>query len=300
MEPVVEEKPRLSPSSIGTYLRCGEQWRRRYIEGDRIKPGAAMLAGTGAHAAAAADLVEKLRSGKLLTVEQVKDIARDEFTREWENSDIELSEEEKKIGLKKVFGSNVDLSVLFADGHHREFAPKITPVPDRVEWTWRVTTDLPHDILGVIDRMETIKVVENGKRVTRRRVSDFKTTSSKKKPAPDAAGESDQLTSYAIASTVCDGVEPESVALHTLRAERQTDGSLVARPYVSIAKRTAQDYDSFWRKFESVSVGIDREVFLPAQRGMDWWCSEKWCGFAATCPFYAGKVTAAVPGNDTN
>ena len=47
-------------SNLGTALRCGEQFRRRYIEGERIPPGVAAGRGTGVHNANDVNLSQKV------------------------------------------------------------------------------------------------------------------------------------------------------------------------------------------------------------------------------------------------
>ena len=44
-----DEKPYLSPSQMGMYCRCGEQYRRRYIEKEIIPPGFALIKGGSVH-----------------------------------------------------------------------------------------------------------------------------------------------------------------------------------------------------------------------------------------------------------
>lgn len=290
-----DSKPYLSPSSFGMYGKCGEQYRRRYIEGHKIPPGMKMIAGTGAHASAALDLFRKSQGQELLSVEEVRDISRDAFKVEWEKGEVSLTPEEKSAGLKAVFSQGQDLSMMFGEGHHKHFAPIINPIGDRIEWKARAKTDLAHDLLGVTDRIEIVKV--GSKRTPRRRTRDLKTTSSKKKPSPDAARDDEQNLIYTILSTVCDNEPTTMCAVDTLRAEtRKSDGGIEIVPYVSTYDIQNHDYDAFWEKFARVSDAITKGVFIPAKPGRDWWCSEKWCGYAATCPFFAGRVSAAVPG----
>lgn len=70
-------RPQLHPSALGMFARCGEQFRRRYVEGERIPPGVAAVVGTGVHLAVGADLREKMTEGTLLPAEAVEAAARD-------------------------------------------------------------------------------------------------------------------------------------------------------------------------------------------------------------------------------
>ena len=66
-------------SSLGTALRCGEQFRRRYIEGERVPPGVAAGRGTGVHKANEVNLNQKVITGTDLKLSDLKDAARDGF-----------------------------------------------------------------------------------------------------------------------------------------------------------------------------------------------------------------------------
>ena len=57
---MTEKKKRpISPSQIDMFSRCGEQYRRRYIEKDRLPPGVAMIRGRGVHEGVAENMRQK-------------------------------------------------------------------------------------------------------------------------------------------------------------------------------------------------------------------------------------------------
>src|SRR5207247_1670695 len=69
-------------SSVDTYLRCPEQWRRRYILGERRPPGVALIEGTSHHTAMEADNKNKIAKGKQLKASDLTEIFREKFNAE--------------------------------------------------------------------------------------------------------------------------------------------------------------------------------------------------------------------------
>src|SRR5438876_8700225 len=106
--------------------KCGEQYRLRYIEGEKRPPGIAMLVGKSVDAGVNADMRAKAKAGELLPEEAVLQAARDELDTQW-NLGVALDEDEAAMGPKAVKGQAVDKSVRLARLHHRKIAPKRKP-----------------------------------------------------------------------------------------------------------------------------------------------------------------------------
>lgn len=64
---------RLSASSLGTFLRCPEQFRRQYVLGERRPSGGTGLAGTAAHGAVEAAVRLRLERGQVASAQQLAD-----------------------------------------------------------------------------------------------------------------------------------------------------------------------------------------------------------------------------------
>lgn len=63
----------LSATSVSMFMRCPEQFRRRYILHEKERPGAALVIGRGFHAAQEVNFAQKIQSGEDLSVmEQVE------------------------------------------------------------------------------------------------------------------------------------------------------------------------------------------------------------------------------------
>src|SRR5580700_2286114 len=75
-------KPFLSPTQLEMFSRCGEQYRRRYIEHEIIPPGIAMAKGKGFHAGAEHNMRQKLETGVDLSVAEIVDVAVTSFEAE--------------------------------------------------------------------------------------------------------------------------------------------------------------------------------------------------------------------------
>ena len=60
----------LSATSVSMFMRCPEQFRRRYILGEKERPGAALIVGGGFHFAQEHNFRQKIDSGEDLSVEE--------------------------------------------------------------------------------------------------------------------------------------------------------------------------------------------------------------------------------------
>lgn len=273
----VIKKPVLSISALDTLSRCGEQYRRRYVEGERIPPGVAALVGRGVDRSVDKNLNHKIETQALLTVDELKDTARDAVIHEWDHGGVSLSADEVKTGVKTVKADAIDKSVRLAELHAVKAAPHLEPT--HIQRKWRVELrNYPVDLVGVIDIQEGTNAVRD-------------TKTSAKSPREDEAHLSDQLTLYALAGKVLDGKPPDKVALDYLVDTKEP------KHVTRESTRTDEDFKVMLRRIEVAIHAIEKGVFVPA-RQTDWWCSRRWCGFFDTCP-YARQRTSVFIG-DTN
>lgn len=248
-------------------MKCPEAFRRRYIEREIIPPGVAMVVGTGTHRAIERNLANKVGSGNLLPVDQIKDIARDGVNQAWE-SGIRLDDNELQRGIKIVKGEAVDKAVRLSVLHHSELAPVIEPT--HVERSWSLELDgYPVNLVGTID-------IQEGSASVR----DTKTTG--KTPAADCADKSLQLKAYSLAVKVIDGVPPQKAYLdYLIDTARPKSQSFETEP-------TAADFQALLARIENLTVSMEKGVFQPVEP-THWCCCPKWCGFALTCRYYVAK-----------
>jgi len=256
-------KPHFSASQLAMMSRCGEQWRRRYIENEKAPPAIAMLKGTALHHGAEVNFKQKIDSGLDLSTKFIVENAVDKLETVFRD-DVSLTAAEQKIGTKKLLHQATADVVQLATAHAKEQAPDYQPL--KVEQEFRVVMDeCDYDLLGYIDLIDDTQ-----------RVVDLKT--SKAKPKTGMADESIQLTGYA-AYQVTQGVYPINVRLDVLTANKKG----VTRTKVD-SVRDANDLKTLGRRIDMAASAIQAGVFMPAIPG-SWWCSNTWCGYWNTCPY---------------
>lgn len=262
-------KFQLHVSALNTISKCGAQFEKRYINGEKVPPSVPMIIGTATDKSVTADLGHKIETGgELLSDGDVQDIARDALTAEWENG-VKVAEDdiEDDIGSK---GKAIDTSVALALLHHKDAAPAICPTHVQRSWVMDIE-GLPIQLAGTIDIQEGMASIRD-------------TKTSGKSPNKDAADVSLQLTTYALAVRQHDGAIPAAVALDFL--VRTKKPKLV--PLAS--KRTEADFPHLLERIYQVNRIIESGMFMPAPIDA-WWCSAKWCGYHNTCKYAARPVT---------
>lgn len=262
-------KPQLHVSMLDMLSRCGEQFRRRY--GSRfgwndkeeiIPPSVAIVTGIATHKSIERNLSEKIATGTYLPVEAVKDFARDQVTGLW-TQEVFLSDEERE-NQKEVKGESINTAIVLSELHASTIAPVIEPKASERKWVVEME-GYPYDLAGTID-IET----------TDGAVRDTKTSG--KTPAITAADDSNQLTMYSLAKKVCDGEAPTNLYLDYLVKTK------TPKVVTFSTTRTPADHEMILRRIERATEIIEKGAFIPANP-TDWWCSKKFCGYHATCPF---------------
>lgn len=262
----------ISDTQLDMMSKCGERFRRRYVLGEKVPPGVAMIVGQGVDKSVSANLNNKKDKGELLTEEEIKDVARDTVVSYWKGG-ISLTNDEVKEGVKKTGAAAVDKAVRLAETHYHQTAPIINPTHVQRRWAIEIG-GFGVDLVGTIDVQEGAV-----------RVRDTKTA--RKSPPKACAQESDQLTVYAMAVDILDGSPPIEVALDFMV---DLKSGPTANSYYS--RRTREDFDVLLRRIATHLDAVEKGVFVPA-RESDWWCSERWCGYHSTCPYVRKPVTIA-------
>jgi len=271
------DKPQFHWSGIGMYTRCPEQFRRRYILGESVRPGIALITGSSVHKAAEIDLTRKMETGKLCDVEEVKDAARDYLTDVYDSEDYEIRKDELvDDSEKKTKGAIIDLAIDLAELHHNELAPLVTPRKEiGVERPWVVDVNgYPYALAGQMD-------VDEGHSIT-----DWKT--SKQTPNQKVADLSMQITMYCMAKFALDGIMPTAQLGYVVKLK--TPKTVMLK-----TTRTKDHFQSLLRCLERVCDAVDKEVFpfASAQSPNPWWCSEACCGYYNTCEGVCTKTSVS-------
>lgn len=273
----IASKPALSISALDMLSKCGEQYRRRYIEGEKLAPAVAMLVGRGVDKSVDRNLNSKMTTDELLPIDEIQDTARDTVVAEWDQGGVTLNADELALGIKTVRAQAIDKAVRLSALHATVAAPRLQPTHIQRRWTVELR-GYPRDLVGVIDIQEGSVAVRD-------------TKTSAKSPRDDEAVLSDQLTLYALASTVLDGRPPEKVALDYL-VDTKTPKHVVRE-----STRDDADFRVMLRRIETAMAAIDKNVFVPA-RQTDWWCSRRWCGYFESCPYARQRKALVIGGPD--
>lgn len=272
MSDLSDRKKHLSPSQLDMMSRCGEAYRRRYIEGQRIPPGIAMLSGTGVHAGAEVNFRQKIDTHVDLPAEDIVDASVDGFDRALSRG-YERGPEDEHPDVAR--DSVADMARLYADEVAPEYQPRF------VEQMVRIELPGSHDMLGVLDMADDAG-----------RVVDLKTSGKAKSQAE--ADASPQLTFYAAAHKVLTGNLAETVRLEVL-VKNKTPKRVMLE-----STRGPADFAALANRINTASAAIEAGVFLPADPS-SWMCSPRWCGYYSTCRYVAQRerVFVDLAGSDT-
>lgn len=268
-------KPQLHWSHISMFTKCAEQYRRRYILGEKFPPGSGAACGTGMHKGAELDLTRKIETGQLAATEEVTEAARDAVVKTFDSPEgVTFTEDEQAEGVGKVKAKAIDAAVSCASTHHSGLAPLANPL--QVERKWVLDIDnFPFGLAGTID-------CDEGDIVW-----DWKTAA--KTPPADEAKNSGQITMYSLAKFAHDKVIPTFRLGYVVKTK-------TPKVVVQETRRTREDFQPLIRAMERIAEAIDKEIF-PFSAWMaprPWWCHPNWCGYYNTCEGVSCKTLVAV------
>lgn len=255
--PAPARKPYLSVSQINMLAKCGEQYRRRYVLGQKRPPAVAQVIGKGVHASVEKDLTSKLEWGELIDDEEIPDLAADATRRMWQADEPQREEGDPDQG------GAVDEAVSLARLHHGKVAPAITPVALERAFLLEIP-EFPFDLMGVVDVEEPT------------RIRDTKTSG--KAPSGNPAERDLQGELYTLEARLR-GHDKVFQMDHLVRGRSP-------RYIPSEARYTEADHLSFLRRVEAAAAAVKAGTFLPAAPG-SWACSPKWCGYWNDCAWGA-------------
>lgn len=262
------QRPHLSATQIGMLLRCGEQYRRRYIVGDVCPPGVSLIRGSAVHRARATNLSQKIESGKDLPAEAVIQAAADAVATEFKG-EIALTDEEVERGLAAIRGEVTDAAVRLTGLDYQEFQTTTTPVA--VELRLEVKPrGFPSSIVGYIDLIDVARWIR-----------DAKTTG--RKPSQGDADRSDQLTTYSVLWRAnYNGMPEAGLALDCL-VDTKIPKAVQVR-----TSRDVGDIEAWLNRLGAAAECIEKGAFLPAS-DRNPLCSEKFCGYYPSCLFVSRR-----------
>lgn len=145
----------LSASRLTLFQRCPEQYRRRYIQGERERSNGNLVWGGADHYAHEQNFRQKIESHTDLPVQDVKDAFAEGFDRKVDegggSSEIEWGEQKP--------GDILDAGVLLAATYHELVSPTVQPIA--VETRFEVEIPgIPVPVIGYIDVNEELRAIE--------------------------------------------------------------------------------------------------------------------------------------------
>ncbi|MFQ5690769.1 MAG: RecB family exonuclease [Gemmatimonadota bacterium] len=241
LETSPRELPVLSPTAIGMYLRCPQQWKLRYVDRRPQPPRPYLNLGTAVHAA-----LQAFYEGRLTAPASLEEMEA-AFEASFDPAAYPTDEERARRhadGLRMVR----DFHAL----HAPEFRPAL-----QVELGLRFECGGVR-CRGIADRID--KLDPEGVRIV-----DYKTGG---KLTLDRARESDQLTLYQMGVEQALGLAVRSVGLYHVPS--QTLFEVPGRDEARIREVEA--------RVRAVARGIEREEFEPAPGAHCDWCDFRpWC-----------------------
>jgi len=264
--PVVLPVDHLSASQIGMYQRCREQYRRRYVLGEKERPGAALVWGAADHYAHEQNWLQKIESHQDIPVADVELAFAEGFDRAVERNG---GESEVDWGQEKPADMK-DAGVRLVNAYHTLVSPSVQPTAVEREFSLTVP-GVPVPVVGRID-LETA-----GPGIERK---TGKKAESRPKPQWRLQGLIYQLEHgrsvdfhLSVKKKLPEVVTPETNQQMTL-------------PYVPGMARMAESMI----RHTAMSIAADYATFGPDEPWQgaithDWACN--FCGFYKTCPWWA-------------
>jgi len=252
----------ISFTQLNMLLRCGEQYRRRYVQGEILPPSGSQVRGRSAHKAEEMNFVQKIESNTDLPLEAVRDF----FSDEWEKGKYGIVWTPEELGddtLKKAEAKYKDQGISLVSVYHCEIAPKAAPAHVEKKFTVEFEGGYP-SLMGIIDRVDRDDSVNDAKFVS-------------KSPSEGDAKKDTQLVSYQLGFQSLFGRPPRK-----LRKEYAISTKTPKTAVQEIEPHDRERMNRFLWTLERAMEAISKGVFLPAALG-SWACSKKFCGFWNSC-----------------
>jgi len=271
---MIYEIPRgyLSPSSIGTYLRCGLQYKFRYIDEIISPPNINLLSGKACHTGNEVYYREIIEgSGERMKPSMVVEVAQAALEDAAAEEEYRLQGQEKDDSMKSL----EQATTMYIN----EIGQYVEPVNVEQKIEYESRCGVP--IIGYID----LVMKDDDKSV----LVDYKYTG--KKWSANDIKNSLQFTVYTL-STGIDAFEVQNLTKAT-NAKKLTKPKKDGDDFsyvVDIASNLRilrhrfgdADFVHVENQIEAVAQAITAGVFIPSDMGA-WNCSEKWCGYWHLC-----------------
>lgn len=252
----------LHQSMLNSWLKCGEQFRRRYIEGEIIPPGIAARRGTGVHKGAEINHRQKVKTGVDLPVSDLQDAARDEFVRVVKERGVFIPKDEVS-GKNRLLNEGLNQVVESMIIYHQDIAPHIHPVMVEERLSAEIE-GFPMPLGGSLDVSD-----DQGK------IIDLKVMKGKNQAWADKQL---QATFYYLLYKEATGEFPKQFNFELIVPNKDIVHKRL------ITQRAERDFIVLRRLVEVFQHDLQTGVFRPAEPD-SWVCTPKFCGYYPTCKF---------------
>lgn len=243
-------------------LRCGEQYRRRYVLGEIVPPAGTLIRGRCCHKAEETNFNNKISTKEFLPVEAVKD----KFSDEWKQNEGQIGWTEEELGgdsPKTASGKMKDSGVRLIEVFHKEQLVNCDPMLTEKEFTIEFEGGYK-PMIGYIDRVDHNDVIADMKFV-------------KKSPVSDDIVEDVQMTSYDLGYRTLFNKPPAKLIKQWSVDTKEPKTVIQECP-----PRDDKCIQRFLRRLELAMGCLEKGTFLPAPNGA-WWCDRRYCGYYDTC-----------------
>ena len=249
----------LSASSVATYLRCPEQWRRKYLDHEPQAPKLGMIVGGAVGAVEGYSYQRVIDGGEQAKLPEALDLYDEEFEYKLSRADgLEASRQER--------GEAKDGGVRALSVYHSTIAPKTEPKSVERKFELRLGA-AEWTVNGFFD-------VE-----TPRPVVDLKV---KAKRLTQADADSDLQASLYLAARRAEGNPAPALDFHVSTTAKQASAEVVS------TRRSEAQLDQTLRLVAYVARDIEYRVASGNWVGappLAWWCAAGQCPYWSSCPF---------------
>ncbi len=269
----------VSFSQYDMFFRCGEQYRRRYIEGKKLPPGIAMLIGRGLDEGANFNHRQKIITATNEPLSVIQNVAVQKYEDSITEEGLSIPAEEKS-GEKLQVSRGKDTTASLVKVYHKKLAPWVQPT--HVQEKIYAETPLLYDgysipIMGVLDWVAyDISSFKEGK-WQGVWVGDIKAKS--KKWNLEQAQSDAQMVFY---HHLIQAKLGRSADKYSYECFISTQTPSYQQIQVEIKD---DDYQALLMRIQMMLNSIAAGNFPPASPGRDWVCNPKWCGYYSSCPY---------------
>ncbi len=260
----------ISISQINKYLGCGEAYRLQYIEGIKQPPNVLMIKGSAFHKAAETNNLQKKKTKKDLSVDELKEIASNDLDSRFQN---EISYKKDELENKDKAKGKAKDSLMGAVDQLAIHTKDVMPIETEAEYNIEIP-GIDKPLKAIIDCITD----DN-------RVIDYKVTG---KPKTQLETNVDiQLMAYSLIHRVHFETFPQVEFHNYVTKHTKTKGHETVFNELS----TYHDENSITpliNTLKVVSESIQKGIFLPAAKG-SWQCSPTACSHYHSCKYINGK-----------